>query len=190
MLVSMECLVGAAYTRRVQAAGLAGPPRPSLGRLDARFADWRIGRASHHAQLWIDRHFPLDYTLKSLEKILPDETRHRVRAARVVLKDAAHAVLGRMLGVIDAHPAPDNEPGPDRLPRPVVPGREHALDRDLVDLLDAALAPLRERIDAVADSLVPDLPADGAGLLTQQVRRWRATRDWTLINAEGHGDRP
>ena len=57
LLVSMECLIGAAYTNQVQAAGLAGTPRPSMGRRDAEFADWRIGRFSHHAQLWVDRHF-------------------------------------------------------------------------------------------------------------------------------------
>src|SRR6266568_6417085 len=65
MLVSMECLIGAAYTRRVHAAGLAGPLRPSMGRQDAAFADWRIGRCSDWAQRWIDRNFALDYTLKS-----------------------------------------------------------------------------------------------------------------------------
>lgn len=187
MLVSMECLVGSAYTHRVQAAGLAGMPRPSLGRLDARFADWRIGRASHHAQLWIDRHFPLDYTLKSLEKILPDDTRHQVRTARVVLKDAAHALLGRMLDLIDTYPAPDHDP----MSRPVDPRRDKALDADLVNLLDTALATVRERVDAVADSLLPELPTDGAELLTEQVRRWRTAGEWTLINAaEACGSRP
>src|SRR5262249_23714818 len=79
LLVSMECLIGAAYTKRVQAAGLAGAPRPAMGRIDARFADWRIGRSSHHAQLWIDRNFALDYTLKSLEKVLDGAPRHTVR---------------------------------------------------------------------------------------------------------------
>jgi hypothetical protein len=191
MLVSMECLVGSAYTRRVQAAGLAGLPRPSLGRLDARFADWRIGRASHHAQLWIDRHFPLDYTLKSLEKILPDGPRHRVRTTRVVLKDAAHALLGRMLDLIDTYPAPDHELSRDPTPRPVDASREKAFDAHMIDLLDAALAGVRERVDAAAHSLVPELPADGAELLTEQVRRWRSVGEWTLINAaEACGSHP
>jgi hypothetical protein len=94
MLVSMECLIGAAHTKQVQRAGLAGEVRPSMGRQDAEFADWRIGVCSHWAQLWIDRHFALDYTLKSLEKILDGDPRHQVRGARVVLKDAAYTVLG------------------------------------------------------------------------------------------------
>ncbi len=84
MLVSMECLIGAAYTRKVQAAGLAGAVRPSMGRVDARFADWRIGVASHWAQLWVDRNFALDYSLKSLEKVLDGPPRRIVRQARMV----------------------------------------------------------------------------------------------------------
>ena len=104
MLVSMECLIGAAYTRKVQAAGLAGAIRPSMGRVDARFADWRIGVASHWAQLWVDRNFALDYTLKSLEKVLDGPPRHAVRQARAVLKDAAYTVLGEMIAAIEAQP--------------------------------------------------------------------------------------
>jgi hypothetical protein len=44
-------LISAIYTKQVHAAGLTGIPRPSMGRLDAEFADWRIGRFSLHAQL-------------------------------------------------------------------------------------------------------------------------------------------
>ncbi|WP_301125980.1 B12-binding domain-containing radical SAM protein [Streptomyces cacaoi] len=105
MLVSMECLIGAAYTKRVQKAGLARQARPSMGRQDAEFADWRIGVCSKWAQLWVDRNFALDYTLKSLEKILDREPRYRVRTARVVLKDAAFTVLGAMIAAAENEPA-------------------------------------------------------------------------------------
>src|SRR6266567_4513391 len=76
-LVTMECLIGAAYTRKAQAAGLIGDADPSMGRVEARFADARIGVLARWAQLWIDRNFALDYTLKSLEKVL-DGTPYRV----------------------------------------------------------------------------------------------------------------
>ncbi|MGH3720866.1 MAG: hypothetical protein ACRDRI_18865 [Pseudonocardiaceae bacterium] len=72
-----------------------------MGRRDAEFADWRISRFSHHAQLWIDRHFALDYTLKSLEKILDGHPRHAVRTARLVLKDAAFDLLHAMVALLD-----------------------------------------------------------------------------------------
>ncbi|MGH3923443.1 MAG: radical SAM protein, partial [Pseudonocardiaceae bacterium] len=66
MLVGMECLIGAAYTRKAQAAGLTGRADPSMGRVEARYADWRIGILARWSQRWIDRNFALDYTLKSL----------------------------------------------------------------------------------------------------------------------------
>ncbi|MDT5026086.1 MAG: hypothetical protein QOE61_2512, partial [Micromonosporaceae bacterium] len=66
MLVSMECLIGAAYTRTATAAGLTRDERPAMGRVDTEYADWRIGVCARHAQLWVDRNFALDYLLKSL----------------------------------------------------------------------------------------------------------------------------
>ena len=69
MLVSMECLIGAAYTRAAEAAGLTGDVRPVHGprrRPVRRLAHRRL--LARRAQLWIDRNFALDYTLKSLEK--------------------------------------------------------------------------------------------------------------------------
>ncbi|MFI0420283.1 B12-binding domain-containing radical SAM protein [Spongiactinospora sp. 9N601] len=82
MLVSMECLIGAAYTRQVQAAGLTGAIQPSMGRQAARFADLRIGVCSEWAQLWVDRNFALDYTFKSLEKTLDGRARPYGRPAQ------------------------------------------------------------------------------------------------------------
>lgn len=43
-------------------------PRTSAG--SARAQPARAGVLSHHAQLWVDRTFALDYILESLEKIL------------------------------------------------------------------------------------------------------------------------
>lgn len=43
MLVGMECLIGTVYTRRAEAAGLTGRADPSTGRVEAQYADWRIG---------------------------------------------------------------------------------------------------------------------------------------------------
>jgi len=169
-LVSMECLIGAAYTRKVQAAGLAGAARPSMGRVDARFADWRIGRCSHHAQLWVDRHFALDYTLKSLEKILDGAPRRLVRGARVVIKDAAFALLTRVLTLIAEAP-------------PLIPEDVDGFDRALREAMDDQLAELGRKMATTIDALVQDLPADAAAVLEREYRRWQQPRDWRLINS-------
>ncbi|MGH8902527.1 MAG: hypothetical protein ACRDYA_12815 [Egibacteraceae bacterium] len=97
MLVGMECLIGAAYTRMAQAAGLAGRAGPSMGRVEARYTDWRIGILARWSQRWIDRNFALDYTLKSLEKIVDGKPHEMVRGLRHVLKRAAYRLLERMI---------------------------------------------------------------------------------------------
>jgi hypothetical protein len=169
MLVSMECLIGAAYTRRAEQAGLTGTVRPSMGRVDAEYADWRIGRASHHAQLWIDRNFAFDYTLKSLEKLLDGQPRHRVRAARAALKDAAATLLGRMLNLIDQHPL-DARADAD-------------LDTALIRLLDRSLDELGKVMTPVVAAVVAGLPHAHGRILHTSHTRWTDQAGWQLINA-------
>ncbi|MGC2996998.1 hypothetical protein ACPF8X_00945 [Streptomyces sp. G35A] len=65
LLVSLECLIGAAYTRQAAAAGLTGQPEPLMGCVARRYRGRRIGVVSGWAQRWVDRHFALDYTVKS-----------------------------------------------------------------------------------------------------------------------------
>ncbi|NKY87546.1 B12-binding domain-containing radical SAM protein [Nocardia veterana] len=167
MLVSMECLIGAAYTKHVQAAGLAGPARPSMGRLDASFADPRIGVLSHHAQLWVDRHFALDYTLKSLEKILDGPPRVAAREARTVIKDAAFALLGDMLDTLNRYRSHDNI---------------EDLAETVGRLLDTRLEPLTERMTHTVALLRTQLPDAESRLLDAEFGRWRAHTTWQLIN--------
>ncbi len=171
MLVSMECLVGAAYTKQVQRAGLAGDVRPSMGRQDAAFADWRIGVCSRWAQLWIDRNFALDYTLKSLEKILDGEPRRRVRRARIVLEDAAYTVLGGMIAAAQDEPA-------TRLP-----GWAPALEQPIHTLLDTEIEGLRERMGSTVFDVARALPPQHAITLGREHDRWARNDQWSLINA-------
>ncbi|MEV0537071.1 radical SAM protein [Kitasatospora sp. NPDC050463] len=172
MLVSMECLIGAAYTKQAQAAGLTGEVRPSMGRVDARFADWRIGVASEWAQLWVDRNFALDYTFKSLEKILDGDPRHAVRAARVVLKDAAYTVFGHMIREIEASiEAVGAEAGAGEL------------SARLRLWLNAEVALLADRMSGVVEQVSRTLPPDHARTLAYEHGRWARNTEWRSINA-------
>ncbi|MDX3224556.1 hypothetical protein [Streptomyces sp. ME19-01-6] len=171
MLVSMECLIGAAYTKQVVRAGLAGQVRPAMGRQDAEFADWRIGVCSKWAQLWVDRNFALDYTLKSLEKILDGHPRTQVRDARVVLKDAAYTVLGGMIAATEQEPA-------NRLP-----GRAPTLDMRIRSLLDEEIEGLRDRMAKTVTDVARILPSQHAATLEHEHGRWARNGEWRLINA-------
>jgi hypothetical protein len=169
LLVSMECLIGAAYTKQMQAAGLAGPARPAMGRLDAEFADWRIGRFSHHAQLWVDRNFALDYTLKSLEKVLDGPPQSAVRAARVVLKDAAFTLLTALVKLLERYPLAQPDP--------------RDLDRIIRELMEEQFAVLYTRITRTVNDLDTVLHDNDALLLTSEYTRWASEKTWNLINA-------
>jgi len=169
MLVSMECLIGAAYTRAAEAAGLTDAVRPSMGRVDARFADWRIGVLSHRAQLWVDRNFALDYTLKSLEKLADGDRRRAIRDTRVILKRAGYDLLGGMLALLD-------RTDPDTAHR-------EGLDEACVELSDTLIARLRAPVDEAVTDLARDLPSTEAGVLLAEHSRWGSTGTWRLINA-------
>ncbi|NBM14937.1 radical SAM protein [Streptomyces sp. GC420] len=170
MLVSMECLIGAAYTRQATAAGLTGQAEPLMGRVACRYRDWRIGIASSWAQRWVDRHFALDYTLKSLEKVLDDVPRHAVRQARVVLKDAAYQVLGDMIAVI-------GEYGLER------PEEEAALSVRIEAALEARAGMLRRRMATTVGEVGRHLTGAHAATLAREHGRWASAASWELINA-------
>ncbi|MFI6281682.1 radical SAM protein [Streptomyces sp. NPDC050988] len=166
MLVSMECLIGAAYTRKAQALGLTGAVDPSMGRVEARFADQRIGACSRHAQMWVDRTFALDYTLKSLEKIVDGRARNVLHDARVAIRAAAYSVFTGMLTLIDTTSA-----GPE------------LLDSALRDLMDEELGMLQRAIGELIGQSLPVLSTTNAAVLHGEHQRWLATRQWQLINA-------
>ena len=169
LLVSMECLIGAAYTKQVQIAGLGGPVRPAMGRLDADFADWRIGRFSYHAQLWVDRNFALDYTLKSVEKLLDGKSWARVRAARAVFKHAAFDLLTAMVELLSEYSLA--EPNP------------HDLDGELITLLHNRFDRLHTRVSDVIVDLHSTLHGHDAEPLFREYARWSTSTSWQLINA-------
>lgn len=170
MLVSMECLIGAAYTRQATAAGLTGQAEPLMGRVACRYRDWRIGIASSWAQRWVDRHFAFDYTLKSLEKVLDDAPRHAVRQARVVLKDAAYQVLGDMIAVI-------GEYGLER------PEEEAALSVRIETALEARAEMLRRQMATTVGEVGRHLTGAHAAMLAREHGRWASAASWELINA-------
>ena len=171
LLVSMECLIGAAYTRQVQHSGLAGAVTPSMGRVEARYADWRIGIAAGWAQRWVDRHFALDYTFKSLEKVLDGDPRRQVREARGVLKDASYQLLGDLIAEVDAHP-PHHDPT-----------AEAVVGVRIWQRVEKRLALLRGVLAAAVNDLLPVLGREHAALLAAEHQRWSAVTSWTLINA-------
>ncbi|MFI0411844.1 B12-binding domain-containing radical SAM protein [Actinomadura sp. 3N508] len=168
LLVSMECLIGSAYTRQATARGLTGETDPLMGRVQARFADPRIGVASRWAQLWVDRSFPFDYTLKSLEKTLTGSARHQVRASRSILKHAAYSLLSDMLPLL--HDASRDL------------AAQQALDRECRRLADRRLTDLTVQMRPAVAELRAALSSERATILAREHHRWATPKPWRLIN--------
>ncbi len=163
-LVTMECLIGAAYTRKAQAAGLIGDADPSMGRVEARFADARIGVLARWAQLWIDRNFALDYTLKSLEKVLDGTPYRVVRDVRRILKDMAYQLLGAMIEL-----AEDAD--------------QHALDSRCASLATTLISQLAAELGPTITAAQKAVPAELGAVLRREYTRWANVDTWRLINA-------
>ncbi len=91
-----------------------------------------------------------------------------MRAARVVIKDAAFGLFQDMVAVLDRQPLQHRD----------TPG----LDAMLAELMDSHLAQLRARMAATVDEVTPALLTDAA-LLAGEYLRWTANGSWELINS-------
>jgi hypothetical protein len=172
MLVGMECLIGAAYTRKTEAAGLTGKAEAAMGRVDARYTDWRIGILARWGQLWIDRNFALDYTLKSLEKVVDGPPYQTVRGLRRVLKTAAFAFFGAMLDQLEGVDTLTDDPD-DRF----------ALEVACTGLAETRIRQLHADIERAITDVWTVLPSEHRERLDAQHQQWATTGAWRLINA-------
>lgn len=172
MLVGMECLIGAAYTRKAEAAGLTGKPDPAMGRMDARYSDWRIGVLARWGQLWIDRNFALDYTLKSLEKVIDGRPYEVLRGLRRVLKEGAFSFFGAMLDQLAAVDSLTHDPD-DR----------YALEVTCAELAETRIQRLHADVEHAIGDVGDVLPREHRERLHDQHQQWAAAGTWRLINA-------
>jgi radical SAM superfamily enzyme YgiQ (UPF0313 family) len=169
MLVSMECLIGSHYLRKVEIAGLAREVVPSMGKRNAIFRDPMIGLMSIFSQLWVDRNFSYDYTLKSLEKITRGEERIALRHIRQILKRSSYRLLGEML-VLATHPVPAGLEPTDKY------------RKLFIDLMDELFVEIVDEIDQNIDSILPILTSTRRKLLIEHTAVWRVRTSWDLIN--------
>jgi hypothetical protein len=170
MLVSMECLLGSPYLKRVEAAGLARDLMPAMGRRNAEFLHPGIGLMSDCSQRWVDRNFSLDYLLKSLEKISVGAERAGLRSGRALLKETSYGLLGRFLGSLGFK-------DPKSLPAPSFVARER-----LLEIMDLHFADLVAAMEQLANRWSPVVSPASRALLDQEFTVWSQRRSWALIN--------
>lgn len=193
MLVSLECLIGSNYYNNLNTTGmLQDTTITALGKKNATYADWRVGLLSKYSQLWIDRNFSLDYTLKSLGKIYPRAKSEEIRSVRTKLKNNAYRLLGKMIflfhqneDVLKGQPSIELQFFKKHpLPKLLLTDAELIVSQYLQDLLDFQFSVLTEEVHSITSSLESILCADDFALYKHHLDNWKKYTNWQLINRE------
>lgn len=179
MLVSMECLLGSPYLRKVEEAGLARELLPDMGRRNAMFREPLIGVMSDCSQRWIDRNFSFDYTLKGLEKVTNGEERAAIRRVRQLLKRSAYTLLGEMLVLATGNMSLAAGSRPVERLQAMVP--EAARER-LLERMDALFAALVEKVGIELEQSAHALLRERRQRVEEHAAVWRIRPSWELIN--------
>jgi hypothetical protein len=169
MLVSMECLIGSPYLKRVEDAGLALDEVPAMGKRNAAFSEPLIGLMSECAQKWVDRNFSFDYLLKGLEKITAGSERMALRQARFLLKEYSYRLLGRFL---------ESSALADRLP----PSTIDVWSLRFTEVMDLHFHELVLATADLLESISEILQSSSWSILSKEFQIWSRRRSWALIN--------
>lgn len=186
MLASMEVLINSRYANMLKVAEkrygtrlIVDPDRydTNMGRLVTQFLDPTIGSVAEACQRWIDRHFGIAYTTKSLFKVASPEGRSVLMKWMIRFRQISLKLLKAMVYVLDL--SQDEAEARAELLHdqhdPAILSKmvqlRAAIARHEINIRDACLACL--------DSFDGAVEADNEGL-------WRAMRAGTLQdNASG-----
>ncbi len=187
MLVSLECLIGSQYLNVAINNNLSkNKIIMALGKEEIAYLDKRIGKMSYFSQLWIDRNFAVDYSLKSLSKIYPHEISIHIRQQRILLKDYAYQLLGKMLYIIEPHKkflcskSEADLKFLNKLSEQYLCTK--LLDNVFANLLQHQFELLIKEIDAIKMNLKYGLSNNDYKNICQQIDIWSNQTNWQLLH--------
>lgn len=189
MLVSLECLIGSKYLERVKRFGHPGAPNYLMGRQDVKYSNPIIGILSKHAQMWVDRNFALDYTFKSLLKVMEPSLHPIVMKFRKILKSYAYRFLGIMLVIANNDLSLEANIGDSRsaIEQATKAGWTENYSIDCLNMV------LPQVMDWLFDKLSLNMESSflqnalyldtvSHRLIEKQLTKWGKSVDWKLIN--------
>lgn len=187
MLVSLECLIGSQYLDIAIKNNLSkNKIIMALGKEEIDYLDKRIGKMSYFSQLWIDRNFAVDYSLKSLSKIYPHEISIHIRRQRILLKDYAYQLLGKMLYIIEPNKkflcdkCQQDLKFLNKLSEQYL--RTKLLDNVFASLLQHQFELLIKEIDILKMNLKHSLLNNDYKNICQQIDIWSNQTSWQLLH--------
>ncbi|MDR2535776.1 MAG: radical SAM protein [Treponema sp.] len=192
MLVSLECLIGSKYyTDLEKLKMLEISTIKSLGKKNTRYSDYRIGILSHLSQLWVDRNFSLDYTLKSFGKIYPTAKSNEIRAIRTRIKENSYRLLGKLiylcthdLSIIANQPEVEIHFMRMCADVSINKGETGNENEEVLRILNFQFDVLKDDIDQVNPRLAAVLSKNDYTTYQKYYNLWKSSYQWQLINYE------
>lgn len=186
MLASMEVLINSRYAnmlkvaeKRTGARLIVDPDHydTNMGRLVTRFLDPTIGSVAETCQRWIDRHFGVAYTTKSLFKVASPQGRAELMNWMIAFRQISLNLLKAMVYALDLSQA---EP---EARIELLADQHDPIIRSTIIQLRAAVA---HNEIGVADACIACLDSFDGSIEQENERLARAMRDGTLQdNASG-----
>ena len=189
MLVSIECLKDAPYTKAVQEFGLLHEFNANMGRYDSSYLDPEIGLFSEYSQRWIDRTFSLDYLLKSIEKYVSGDEKTKIRSLRVVIKQFAFELLRCFVSLRDTNAVSDLHRSSAYLEatsyeiREFQKGIESNSREILTVVMDRHFENMKKIMAVEIASASEGLNLEDRKRINVQFQDWAMRSSWHLINA-------
>ncbi|MCG8467923.1 MAG: cobalamin-dependent protein, partial [Gemmatimonadetes bacterium] len=202
MMSPIEVLIGSPYARMVEnyerKTGRElfknkDQPDTNMGRFSIEYVDPLVGALSDSAQRWIDRHFSVAYTTKSLHKVASDDERALLMTWMVEYRRVCYQLLNAFVMIFDDDPwSLWNDEA--RLLSDTVVTRVESLRllrargvwptsrliEECLEVFDDCVARLNRPLEVGLSSGALN---DNAGRLADALSDWQARRgQWRLIN--------
>ena len=187
MLVSIECLLGSEYLKIATEKHLGTDNIiTALGKQEVHYLDRRIEKMSKYSQLWIDKNFAIDYSLKSLSKIYSRQASLNIRKQRILLKTHAYHLLGKMIYIVES----DLKflKGCSEEEVKFIKNLKNKfsniddLDEVFKSLLNHQFKTLTNKIFILKENLKTNLSSEDFNKISIQIDSWAKSKQWTLIH--------
>lgn len=194
MLVSLEGLLSSPYLKMAASHSLLGKTVESLGKRKIHYLNPQIGMLSYFSQLWIDRNFAFDYSLKSIMKIADVHEGNSIYKLRAMIKDASYVLLGKMLFIVsgnqslisclllDSHEKKQLEELREKwsFDSAISINNESVL----FDILELQLSQLFVGVKELAFKIRNEVSPKHYSLINQALKKWEIEKSWVLINED------
>jgi len=197
MLVNLEVLMNCEYLERLRKWEFTldkslvddSDLDYNMARYRTSYLDPVIGAIALNCQMWIDRHFAVDYCLKGMYKVAPSRQRERILGFRHQYRKLSFLLLKTLIWLFDTENEIDLNADVSSL-HDIIPQlsnlKREAAYRDpnqaITPVLEVMYKKMLDLVSNIENALGRGELLDPNGWLKDTLARWKDSRGWVLIN--------